>query len=94
MSKTVEFEAEFTYSPEYQFSAELEVKPPESRKPPGPPRPRRFIDLNLDAATWLLKGLGWLVASLGSIDSALGWWPNISDALRPFFGRRLQPAQA
>ena len=80
MGKTVEFEAKFTYRPEYQFSAELEVKPPESRKPPRPPWHRRLKDRHLDAGKLALKE-----AIREAIVGVIKWL---------FFGRKRQPAQA
>lgn len=50
MGKTVEFRAEYHYSPEYHASAYLEVKPPE---PPKPPWHKRVKDRNLSLAKLL-----------------------------------------
>ena len=69
------------------------MQPLRNQKPPRNQWWQRFVDQNLRAAKLLLKGFWRLVPWLGSIDSALGRWPNISDALQPFFGRRRQPAQ-
>ena len=75
--------ATMSFSPRFTFSAQAtRIYPEPPEKPPRPP----FIDRNLKAAKFVLKGVRWL----GQIGSVIGGVKTI----RELFIQKRQPAEA